>query len=360
MNSELVSLKDINIGKIERKLKAIAKEIIDTTGTTDKIGLLDGKMGIAIFFYELSRWTKNKDYENFADGLIDEIFDKINKNEVPFHFSGGLEGIAWGIEYLSENKFIEGDTNEILAELDDKVYQHYIDIDKTRVNSTEQLIGNGFYMLARYKKINAFGDNTQKYIYKRYISDIVNNLYYCIDNNLIETKEPLIYNIVWHLPLILIFLGKAYNADIQREKIVKMAEQLTPTVLSLLPMQHANRLFLLFGMYSFFINYKIKDWDSQIRLLEDQTSIKKILSEEMNNKKYNLLMGYSGIFFILSSFNQFPTNFNKNNYNVEHLLDEICLPMQNRKNKTDISLLNGLTGKALGILMGLKNNLFRL
>ena len=70
------------------------------------LGLMHGKMGIAIYFFHLAQETKNQIYEDYAGELIDEIYDEISTT-TPLDFENGLAGIGWGIEYLVQNGFIE-------------------------------------------------------------------------------------------------------------------------------------------------------------------------------------------------------------------------------------------------------------
>ena len=86
------------------------------------IGLLTGKTGIAIFFYHYARYTGRKIYSDFADELIDEIYREIHIN-VPLNFKDGLCGIAWGIEYLMRNGFIDGNPDEVLEDLDKRIIE---------------------------------------------------------------------------------------------------------------------------------------------------------------------------------------------------------------------------------------------
>lgn len=104
-------------GKIEDRLRRIANFLLLNASFIDNLGLLNGKMGIAIFFYHYSRYTQNKIFEDYAGELIDEIYEEINVN-TPVNFADGLTGIGWGIEYLVKNHFTEGDTDEVLAEID--------------------------------------------------------------------------------------------------------------------------------------------------------------------------------------------------------------------------------------------------
>ena len=80
-------------------------------------GLLYGKMGISLFFYEYGRYKEEAVYGDFAGELLDDIWEKIHKR-VPIAFDSGLTGISWGIEYLIQNGFVEGNSNEICPEID--------------------------------------------------------------------------------------------------------------------------------------------------------------------------------------------------------------------------------------------------
>lgn len=91
-------------------------------------GLYNGKLGMAILFYEYSRYSGDTLYEQFADEILDSILDL--PASLSFRFSDGLTGIGWGITYLLKEKFIEGEIDDILSEIDIKLKK--IDpLDKT-------------------------------------------------------------------------------------------------------------------------------------------------------------------------------------------------------------------------------------
>lgn len=131
--------------KIDSRLQRIANVLLLNASFIDNLGLLNGKMGIAIFFYQYARYTSSKIFEDYAGELIDEIYEEINTN-TPVDFENGLTGIGWGIEYLVKNRFLEADTDEILEDIDKKVYQKIqIELD------SNELAGFLLYQLARFK-----------------------------------------------------------------------------------------------------------------------------------------------------------------------------------------------------------------
>ena len=86
----------------------------------DNLGLMHGKMGIVIYFFHLASETKSQMYEDYAEELIDEIYEEISIHTL-CDFENGLAGIGWGIEYLVKKGFIDADTNVVLEEIDKQI-----------------------------------------------------------------------------------------------------------------------------------------------------------------------------------------------------------------------------------------------
>lgn len=111
------------------------------------LGIYNGRMGCVLFLYHYSRYTGNVLFAQFADELLDEICEKITAN-TSWNFSMGLAGIGWGIEYLAHCRFIEGDTNDILSEIDKKNMEY----DVCRISNTSLEKGTeglAWYILSR-------------------------------------------------------------------------------------------------------------------------------------------------------------------------------------------------------------------
>ena len=111
------------------------------------LGLFHGRMGIVLFFSHYARITQNKYYEDFANYLLEDIYEDIHQ-DLPINIENGLCGIGWGIEYLIQQGFMEGDTDEILADIDHKV----MEIDPQNLSDLSfrrGLKGIAFYVIAR-------------------------------------------------------------------------------------------------------------------------------------------------------------------------------------------------------------------
>jgi hypothetical protein len=160
----MISLKE----KIDIRLQRIANVLLLNASFTNNIGLLNGKMGIAIFFYHYASYSGNKLYENYAGDLIDEIYKEINVSS-SIDFATGLMGIGWGIEYLVRNCFLEADTDEVLMEIDNTVFRATLKTPVLITNQTD-LFGFGLYYLARLNGCENDNDNLNTIIKKQMLT----------------------------------------------------------------------------------------------------------------------------------------------------------------------------------------------
>ena len=146
-------------------LPRLSRYLMLHTSHLNNIGLLEGKMGISLFFFHYSAYSKKKLYKQFAEELIKEIYAEIHTN-LSYYFNNGLSGIAWGIEYLVRNNFVTGDTNMVLNELDNKILEW--DVRYIKDCSLE----NGLTGLAHYVISRCSGNPNQK-IPDTYIQDLI-------------------------------------------------------------------------------------------------------------------------------------------------------------------------------------------
>jgi hypothetical protein len=153
--------------KVENRLQRIANVLLLNASFTDNLGLLNGKMGIAIFFFQYARYTGNKVYKDFAGELIDEIYGEIN-NSTPLGFANGLMGIGWGIEYLVRNGYLEADTDEALAEIDNAVYRSSLH-RPFLLDNGDDLFGYGLYYVTRLMGREDDDDNLKTLFKKQHL-----------------------------------------------------------------------------------------------------------------------------------------------------------------------------------------------
>lgn len=165
--------------KAEFILKHITRHLMLVSNSIDDLGLLNGKIGICIFFYHHYRLTGCSVYKKYAGELVDEVYSEIDL-KYPVNFSNGLTGIAWGFEYLIRNQFIMANSDELVEDLDRQIIK--CDMRQTKNITLETgLKGFAYYVISRYS-------------YKRRLSPVipiqyVSELYSSLVNNPYQDME---------------------------------------------------------------------------------------------------------------------------------------------------------------------------
>lgn len=129
------------------RIERILNLLYLSSNCINSLGLLDGKMGISLLFYSYARFSRDEFYKNFAEKLLDEIFEGVDIN-TPLNIESGLTGIGWGIEYLVSNNFIEGDTDDILQEIDYELSKLAKSIP-IHISNDDNFYNFGLYFLSR-------------------------------------------------------------------------------------------------------------------------------------------------------------------------------------------------------------------
>ena len=125
-------------------LTQIANHLIINASFLEELGLYYGKMGAVLFFVHYARYVNNEIYDDFAGELLDEIYEEIH-DKISVDFEYGLAGIGWGLIYLLNNKYVEGNPNEVLKCIDSKILSLGLENKNRSVDS----LGISFYVQER-------------------------------------------------------------------------------------------------------------------------------------------------------------------------------------------------------------------
>lgn len=106
--------------RFTREQKLIHHLVLHSHDTPYAFGLLKGKMGIALALAHYARIRNNNYIDKVADFLMEQITDNLTKNE-DIGFANGLSGIGWGIEFLIQNGYMDGNSLEICEEIDRRI-----------------------------------------------------------------------------------------------------------------------------------------------------------------------------------------------------------------------------------------------
>lgn len=138
---------DKKIVCLDETLSLITEKILKKVSSLDEVGLIYGKMGIVIFLFYYSHYSKNNYYKKQANILLEEIIENISTS-ISISFADGLWGIGWALDFLYENGFITGNIDEILEDFDKKAIEYNFSEDSS-INLDYGLGGLILYLLAR-------------------------------------------------------------------------------------------------------------------------------------------------------------------------------------------------------------------
>ena len=137
--------------------------ILHANDVPNAIGLLDGKMGIALVLAHYARCSRKKNIEHAADFLVENVMNQLTTT-VSIDFANGLSGIGWGIEYLIQNNYMKGCGADILQNIDERIIQ--FDVTRIKDWSLEKgLLGILHYVLYHLQGVNKSGSTVFDYSY---------------------------------------------------------------------------------------------------------------------------------------------------------------------------------------------------
>lgn len=260
-------------------------------------GFLQGNTGLCIFFYHLSRQTNNPEYEKLADDLLDKVFASLTTS-ASADFEDGLAGIGWGIEYLLQHGLAEGDSDEILEEVDNKVFKALNEKNHTSFELGNGLAGYLFYLINRLKDKPEPLSMAQR-INKELLILTINK----IDELAIAQFPTLVketqFDLFWRFPVMLYGLTEAFQLNIYNAKIGCMIRQWLPYFEAYLPSLHINRLFLAVILNRICSLMPESRLEKQCRILLFATDFE-TLKTEVGHGLLNIRIGWPGAAWLLN------------------------------------------------------------
>lgn len=131
-----------------RCLEHIVSRLMHNSRKIKEIGLDNGRMGVAIFFFELSRKTMDNSYEKFGMELLDSILEEIDYS-TPVSYSNGLCDVGVGIIYLIKEGYVQVDSDLVFEEIDSRICSviHFRELDNLSIRNG--ICGLGKYLTYR-------------------------------------------------------------------------------------------------------------------------------------------------------------------------------------------------------------------
>ncbi|MDR2914721.1 MAG: hypothetical protein LBV74_07815 [Tannerella sp.] len=258
------------------------------------VGLTQGKMGICIYFYHLSRIEKEDKYKMIAGQLLDDILENLSP-ELPISVENGLAGIALGITHLIKAGFVEGDVNELLEDFDNIIFKRLAFLRDHTSHPKSELLHLLFYLSVR---LSAQTDENGRYIFQELIIKTLNNFVSGITDDFFDESYSFsVYH--YHVPLLACIFSRLLKQDFYNERIYKILEELELKILFRVPLLHANRLYLLCGILPLAPYMRNPHWKEYADLLRREISLPIIFEREMKNKHIFLSNGLSMVYLLL-------------------------------------------------------------
>lgn len=210
---------DISLSsKLDKELLDIAEHLMSHKFHDNEIGLMGGKCGNLMFFFEMYSYTKDEIYLNHAIQLLESIYSSFEDIPIEPHFSFGLTGFGATLNYISEN-FISIDTDVVFSDLDDFLFSKGKNlILSSNFDFLHGSIGLGIYFLEKpHNKI--YFDLIELLVDRLYEEAIVSQ-----DGSVKWFFRDLKGNVTYNMglshgiPSVLVFLTKCYKLNIKSEK----------------------------------------------------------------------------------------------------------------------------------------------
>ncbi|HYW34350.1 MAG TPA: lanthionine synthetase LanC family protein [Balneolaceae bacterium] len=283
---------------LPQKIFTINELLAREVSSLNNIGLLNGKMGLSIYLFHFARKTGNEEPQKMAGKLIDEVYREISRKQPPLNFENGLAGIAWGVEYLVQNEFVKADTDEILSEVDDKIYSQIVS-QKEKWKETGKIIGYLIYIISRLRGKNLSSEkDASVFIFQRLLEDLINQLSQSIEEEKLSVREPLMFNISWELPIALLLLAAMKEMNVYIYKIDQILNYLSPMVLSLFPHSPGNKLYLIYALEKVLQYSELPKWEEHADLMGNNLELLDIIERDLNDKNIFFNTGFAGVSYI--------------------------------------------------------------
>ncbi len=327
----------------------------------DTPGLFKGKMGACIYFFEAFHHNNDPKYRQAGESILQEVYTFIHQNPVPTYFDNGLAGIAWGIHRLIKKGFIEGNADELLEQVDHVLFRVISEkSEELEFGLKRGLMGYLLYVLDRLTpQPPKTGFHLSSELFISLAVLLLNRLHLMAETGRASFTEPERFHLFWDLTCYLWLMAQAEKLGIHTDKLKQMKKDLTPTVLSCLPQNVANRL----NLYGAMECLSVTEWEHHTQLMKKGLTDISLSRFKLANKSLYMENGLAGLVFlddqIKSSIGDFNGIFHQNNNHLEairHMEKSEYWDYLSQNLNHELGLLYGITGICFSMLQLSKEN----
>ena len=319
----------------------------------DDLGLLNGKIGICLYFFYLYGCSGDQQYHDHAKKLLQEVINGISTTKLAIGFEHGLAGIGWAIEHLCQQELVDSNYSKSLDEIDNQVFttlQVDQNIKKLPLGLENGLLGYGYYLISRLHGIKN-RENKNDTTLRRLLIDIINQIHVMIDSDQQQLTEPLAFNSFWSTPHVLFFFGQVKEMGFYDKKVLLALDSLFSH--QAIPKLHSNRLLLLLGWYAMQEANESKILQNQINQMEESIDTSQ-LKHEFSDLMINSKDGLSGLLLLSKVFPYGRINDEKFRDSLKNQIEHSSLwskiTPQKDLSKNSFKLFDGLAGLGIALL----------
>lgn len=303
------------------------------------LNIATGKMGVCLYFFLLADSLKNKQYQEWGESLLDEIYEKLSQDITSVSITDIVQvGIA--IDFLLNRKYVTGNVNRVLGEVDNVLFQHMTSSRNPQILTcnTPDFLYILYYLYLRHKKQKPNSDDC--FLIEELIIKAFNEVYASLNSAFYD--EPFLFNLDYRLPPFLFVLSKVYSLDFYNNRLDEVIKEIAGLIQSRIPVLHSNRLYLLWGLVNLKQVTKFTYWDEQVKLIYHNINIPKIIGQELQNKHVFIEDGVAGIYLLLRAMK-------KTDYEIPYDPEILCRRIQDsdvwkKSTPQTLAFANGMSG----------------
>lgn len=148
--------------EIQKIIEKIAEDCKINFGKIEKIGLLDGLSGLALFFFHYAESRKSTQYRKVANGVFQTILEKLYRQTQSKTYCSGLAGFCWLALHLKKKGWLDIDPDIVLKDIDLLIIQSVQ--DNLNINFHDFLHGYSgqlHYLVFRYTEAKDSATKTE-------------------------------------------------------------------------------------------------------------------------------------------------------------------------------------------------------
>lgn len=203
------------------------------------------------------------------------------------------------------------------------------------------------------------GHTSNIYIFHKLGAGLINQLGQLVEDEKLQEREPQLFSLFWEFPIVLILLAHSKRLEVNSKKVERIFDYLLPSLISLFPRLHSNRLYLLLGIESVLKEIDSPDLKKHALFIKKSIDIEVIFYSECKSLNICIMDGVSGLRLISEKLAELTGDKSiilSNKLIFQKINESVCWGEHDIYSsfKKSIGLLSGLSGIGWTLLKNLE------